>query len=253
MLVAGMGCGRLVKKQWEKPCFLHPLHETYQFVRIPSGRVTFGSREADPASPPKKVEVDAFWLMNCEVTVNQYVEFLNDQHTEPVLTTLQLVWKDGHAQPRPGKGREPISYVSYDDAQTFCQWLSVKTRCVMRLPSEEEWEYAARGGIRKARYPWGWGEPYGRARYASSGPREVGSYKKNPFGLYDMAGNVFEWCVAETPALSAGRAMARGGSWAEKNPRMLRVYTRSLFPQTYRDADVGFRIATDNPGIQIPE
>ena len=127
------------------------------------------------------------------------------------------------------------------DAADYCRWLSEKSGETVRLPTEEEWEFAARGGIRRARYPWGWGSPDGRACYGARAVRRVASFQANPFGLYDMAGNVFEWCG---PAVGE-QAPARGGSWAEKDPKFLRVFHRVLFPRDYRDADVGFRVVVE--------
>lgn len=70
----------------------------------------------------------------------------------------------------------------------------------------------------------------------------VGSFAANPSGLYDMAGNLFEWCWTGTDDLNGGDAIARGGSWAEKEPEMLHLFRRSRFRKNYRNADVGFRV-----------
>ena len=206
---------------------------------IPGGAFTFGSREGGADEQPREVEVAGFRMGRCEVTVAEFVEYLNGSGATNWPGSPQISARDGRYSARWFRGREPVAFVSVDDAEDYCRWLSEKTGEPVRLPTEAEWEYAARGGIRRARFPWGWGDPRGRACYAAKAPRKIGSFEPNAFGLYDMAGNVFEWCK---PA-EGGQAPARGGSWAERDPAFLRVFHRVLFPREYRDADVGFRVA----------
>lgn len=193
-------------------------------VAVPGGRVQLGSREAGGL---RIVAVAPFRIGRCEVTAAEYGEFLREV---------------GLAVSRHGRG-EPAAGVSAGDAAAYCRWLSERSGARVRLPTEDEWECAARGGLVGARYPWGWGTPRGKAQFRARGAARVGRFKPNGFGLYDAAGNVFEWCVA-----ADGVAVARGGSWAETEEEALRVFRRVKLPEEYRGADVGFRIVVEHDG-----
>ena len=211
-------------------------------VSIPTGRFLMGGRESEPPQELRDVEVPAFQIGPREVTVAEWAAWLNSSDASGYPGSPQVVHRGGRFKPARGARRLPAAWVSFDDAQTYCRWLSEKTGLRVRLPTEAEWEYAARGGIEGARFPWGWGVPEGRACFGADQPRAVGSYPANRFGLHDMAGNVFEWCVSDD---QSGEAIARGGSWTERDPRFFRVYNRVKFPRSYRDADVGFRIVVE--------
>lgn len=208
---------------------------------IPAGRFVMGGSEAEPPRELRDVEVPAFHIGRCEVTVNEWTEWLNSGGAAGYPGSPQVIRRGNRFRPARGAGRTPAAWVSLDDAQAYCRWLSERTGRRVRLPAEAEWEYAARGGIAGARFPWGWGAPEGRACFAAGEARKAGSYPPNGFGLHDMAGNVFEWCAPD----DAGEPVARGGSWAERDPRFLRVYNRVSFPRAYRNADVGFRIVVE--------
>jgi formylglycine-generating enzyme required for sulfatase activity len=165
--------------------------------------------------------------------------------------------------------------VSSIDAIAFCEWLSAQDRKKYRLPTESEWEYAARGSDGRS-YPWGekldagnlanfadrrtnfaWRDPDIDDGYAETSP--VGAYPRgvSPFGIEDMAGNVWEWCLdffepykdkprtnprAGSPA--TGKRIYRGGSWKSR-PASLRTTTRNFNMPTYSSNDVGFRIVCE--------
>lgn len=161
-----------------------------------------------------------------------------------------------------GRDRRPVINVSWNDAQAYVRWLSQRTAQRYRLPSEAEWEYAARAGTVMARY-WGDGITPAQANYRDSGINgtvEVGRYPANPFGLYDMLGNVWEWvedcwnggyqaAPADGSARSTGecnlRAL-RGASWFNF-PGFLRAAFRDRNDTGYRNSNNGFRVARTLP------
>jgi formylglycine-generating enzyme required for sulfatase activity len=221
-------------------------------VFIQGGPFRMGSPENTPGLAPTSREVASFWMGRHEVTVEEFARYVNKAGISNFASCLDLSLKNGHYFPRWFRAHRPVSGVSFTDAQNYCDWLSKQTGRPVRLPTEAEWEYAARGGIERARFPWGWGDPTGRACFKKRSFDRVGSYAPNPFGLYDMAGNVYEWCVADSES-PPEQAVARGGSWAEQDARYLRVFHRAWFPETYRDADVGFRILIPFSESATPE
>ena len=163
-----------------------------------------------------------------------------------------------------GRGRRPVMLVTWQDAQDYARWLSSRTQRPYRLPSEAEWEYAARAGS-STRYPWGDEVGRGRANCEECGPpwdgaktAPVGSFPANAFGVHDMVGNVYEWvadCGRESyaGAPSDGSVqepgdgacawrMMRGGSWCSL-PRASRPANRVRVPDVFHDIHVGFRVA----------
>jgi formylglycine-generating enzyme required for sulfatase activity len=165
-----------------------------------------------------------------------------------------------------GWGREdrPVINVSWDDARAYCTWLTAQTGRDYRLPTEAEWEYAARAGTESAY----WGDEIGRnnancngcgSRWDNNQTAPVGSFAPNPFGLHDTAGNVWEWvqdCWHESyegapadglvrkpsDASYCGARVLQGGSWGSV-PRSLRSANRGGSAAGGRDGDAGFRLA----------
>lgn len=208
-------------------------------VAVPGGQVLVGSRES---GGPHRASMTPFRMGCCEVTTDEYAIFLGETGVVEGLPP-QFELRGGRVAPRRGERRRPVAHVSYDDAAEYGRWLSAKCGVTVRLPTEDEWEWAARGGVVGARYPWGWGAPEGKACFRARRSARVGKFEPNGFGLYDVAGNVFEWCVT-----SNGAAVVRGGSWAEKNESALHVFRSVTLPGGYRGADVGFRIVQDSGG-----
>ncbi len=218
LLAAGPSCVRA--PAWEP-----------DWVAIPAGTNWLGSRAGRAGELPRNYVSPGFWLAATEVTVGQFVAYLNAAGVTKA-DFPQVTGGAGQWRARV-PGDVPMGNVSLQDAEAYVKWLGGKMGRVIRLPTEEEWEYAARAGVDGAPYPWGWEPPAGRACFAVEAPAKVKSYAPNRWGLYDMAGNLAEWCSAGTTT--------RGGSWADRSAEPLRVYHRVTLPAAYRDADVGLR------------
>lgn len=196
---------------------------TPALVDIPGGSFLMGGAH--------RVEVAPFALAACQTTNAQYALFLAETgHPPPPM-----------AFPDP---EQPVVAVSWLDAVSYCEWLSRVTGRAIRLPSEAEWEYAARGGIEGAEYPWGNTPPESRPGYATrwlDGPERVGRGAPNAFGIYDLCENVHEWC---SDWYSTTRRASRGGSWRH-HVKISRCAARSSLAPELRYADYGFRVAAD--------
>jgi formylglycine-generating enzyme required for sulfatase activity len=195
--------------------------------------------------PVRSIFVSAFFLDAQEVTNRQYLEFVRStKHPAP------YHWPKGEV---PEEKKEfPVVNVSWTDADAYCRWAG------KRLPTEAEWERACRGLADRGKYPWGDELPTRETACFDSldGPCAVGRFKPNYFGIYDMAGNVWEWCAdwyekdyyqsapEENPAgPSKGLYRAlRGGSWADE-PKFLTCANRSWGRPGERSPNIGFRCA----------
>lgn len=227
-----------------------------EMVVLPTGRFTMGAAEGDPSErPPHSVTIrQPFAIGKYEVTVSQW---------RACVVAGGCTYR---AQEAGSKEELPVRDVSWDDAQQYVKWLSSATAGRYRLPTEAEWEYAARAGT-QTRYWWGNAMAGGKANCKDCGgqwdrlaPAAVGSYPPNPFGLYDLNGNVWEW-VSDCWHRSYDGAPSDERSWEDKDcsQRVLRggswrndatyVLSTSRF---YYDADVryglhGFRVAKSLP------
>jgi formylglycine-generating enzyme required for sulfatase activity len=233
-----------------------------EMLLVPSGVFKMGSDAIDAAPnerPITQVTLTRFYLSRHPITNTQYEMF-----------------DSSHAQKRvPGAGDwHPVVHVSSGEAVKFCQWLSSRERRRYRLPTEAEWEYAARGADGR-KYPWGnqerrgdlanfadrntvfaWSDREIDDGFAESSP--VGAFPAgaSPFGMEDMAGNVWEWCVdfmetyRGTPKInprgapSGAKRVYRGGSWKSRF-NSLRASTRSSNLPNYSCNDLGFRIVCE--------
>ena len=255
----------------------------FELVRIPAGRFAMGSQAGDrDAMPVHEVRFgDDFYLGRTEVTVRQFRAFA--EATGHKTDAEQVGWANTCPQPglhpnergldwrRPGfelREDQPVVVVSWNDAMAFCRWLSVQTGRNVRLPTEAEWEYAARAGRqndatdRGAEAAWYEGN-------ASDCAHAVGTKSPNAWGLCDMQGNAWEWCLDVwrpdyRAAAPEGRAEAydpvvpqvvwryvlRGGSWFTP-VRQLSVSYRARYLNHFSRPDIGFRIvlapAGDSP------
>jgi formylglycine-generating enzyme required for sulfatase activity len=227
-----------------------------QFRLIPGGTYLLGSPAGEPGryadeAPPHRVSLKPFYIAVTETTNAQYARFLQATgHPAP------LYWGDRNLN----GPRQPVVGVSWDDAVAFCRWLSQLTGVEHRLPSEAQWEAAARGGLTGQPYPWGSQGPDaggvfranlmhdGTARDGFRFSAPVGSFAPNGYGLSDMAGNVSEWCQdrylplrTEGPFKPGVLRLLKGGSWASR-ARDLRCAARQSAPPTYADGYIGFRV-----------
>ena len=184
-----------------------------------------------------------FEIRRRETTVAEFVDFLNGAGRDDFPETAQIARRRGGGYAaKPGTARQAVAEMTAEEAQAYCAWLSDASGRAVRLPTEAEWELAARGGVDGAPFPWGWGgNPSRMARFDAEGPAPRGGTRPaNGFGLYDVAGNLYEWCAPDASP-PPGRRLAKGGSWAERDPDRLRVEHRQPFPAGYRGRDVGFR------------
>ncbi|MGC9195355.1 MAG: SUMF1/EgtB/PvdO family nonheme iron enzyme [Syntrophobacteraceae bacterium] len=255
-----------IQKTWKEPV------TGLEFVWIQPGCYLMGSpqKEKDRSQdegPVHQVCVDGFWMSKTEVTNAEFRAFQKDHNSGQF---------QGHSL---NGDDQPVVEVSWRDANNFCQWLTGQNggQYHFRLPTEAEFEYACRAGAQTSRY---WGEDSSRAcvhenvadytaqkqlgiqtihqcddGYATTAP--VGSFRPNPFGLYDMLGNVLQWCGdvysvdayveleknnPENVDESLGQSrVIRGACWHDSPGHARCAYRRNGLPDTKRD-DIGFRI-----------
>jgi len=233
-----------------------------EMLLVSSGTFFMGSASRDAApheQPVSQVSLSCFYLARFPVTNAQYEKF------DPTHLTKRASWADNN---------HPVVYVNSKEAEKFCQWLSSKEGRKYRLPTEAEWEYAARGMDGRT-FPWGerldgghfanfadkqtnfpWRDPVIDDGFAETAP--VGSFPRgaSPFGIEDMAGNVFEWChdffeaykgkerVNPRSATMNSKRIYRGGSWKSRMAN-LRTTARNFNLPDYSSNDVGFRVVCE--------
>jgi iron(II)-dependent oxidoreductase len=237
------------------------------FIDLPGGSFVMGDAGGDPDEAPTLVELGAFRLMRLEVTNRQFAAFVaaSGHVTDAERRGFGWVWPGrwqrqkgadwrhpfGPDSTKQGSAEHPVVQVSANDAAAFCRYQG------WRLPSEQEWEFAARGTDQR-RYPWGNAPPDGSRASFGTVPccaaddadgflrtAPVGSFPAgaSPFGLLDMAGNVWEW--TSSPHRSGpGWVALRGGGWGN-NPYGLRTSYRHGNPPDIGLDMVGFRCAAD--------
>ncbi len=268
-----------------------------EMVVVPAGSFTMGSPESEEyrdieEGPRHRVTIPRDFAVGMyEVTREEYARFVSETNRPDPDTCYAIAYPDGRRVETAGQNwrnpgfaqgeRDPVACVSWDDAQAYAQWLSTETGKSYRLLSEAEWEYATRAGTSTARY--GSDDPVQQCGYISGGEinytdaypgdtdvnqscrdgysysSPVGSFPPNPFGLYDMLGNMSEWtgdCWNESYDGAPGNGGAwtvenceqrvfRGGSWTN-GPRSLRAAYRDWRAPEYLTARLGFRIARTN-------
>ena len=217
-------------------------------------------RDRQDNTPAHRVHLDAFFIDQNEATNEEYAKFVA---TAGSLKPWQ--WPKGEIP--EGDEKIPVYNVSWEEADAYCAWAG------KRLPTEAEWEKAARGGLDRKRFPWG-DEGLGLEGYEANddsiaaktgnrahtnypfGPATVGSYPSNAYGLNDMSGNVWEWVndwyyrnyysvsPLENPQGPQGKyKIIRGGGWSDSDDRNLMNHFRSYADPEVRSTTVGFRCA----------
>jgi len=176
-------------------------------IFMPAGSFQMGSNYGkSDENPVHLVGLDSFWIGKYEITTEQFCKFLNEKGDPyekyiKINESSTIMFKENKYVPKSNCSKKPVNMVSWYGANEFCKWLYSQTGKVYNLPSEAQWEYAARGGLRGQKYPWGNERPEGKANYGKiwinpeSSLVDVGSYQSNGYGLFDMAGNVYEWCL----------------------------------------------------------
>jgi iron(II)-dependent oxidoreductase len=222
-------------------------------VLIPAGKFLMGkdTEKASSVSPAHKVKLDAFYMDKYEVTNGEYLKFCKEtDHKLPYFWGTEI-FKSGE-----NFLDYPVVGVNWNDAKKYAEWAG------KRLPTEAEWEYAARGGLEGVDYPYG--NEYTGKKFEQDPTgwqnfiEPVGKNEPNGYGLYDMSGNVWEWVadyfsrdyykVSESdnprgPEIESSRGI-RGGSWVS-GPGCKKVYYRKGLPGNWYDFAVGFRCAKD--------
>ena len=218
-----------------------------EMVPVPAGAFSMGSDEDPSEKPIHQVTIKSFAISKFPITVREWNACVAAKSCSYAPT---------------GKDDAPVTNLSWTDTQQFVEWLSKATQKPFRLPTEAEWEYAARG---RTRSKFWWGDQLQASManckgcnepYETSQPLNVGSFKPNPFGLYDMGGNIHQWvadCWHENyqAAPSDGSAwveddcqsrVIRSGSW-KNDPSYVRPSNRDHYDATVRYPTHGLRVA----------
>jgi formylglycine-generating enzyme required for sulfatase activity len=225
-------------------------------IALKAGSFKLGDVNSKTAIPVHDVQIRAFAIGKYLVTRGDFAAFIQDSHHQ--------AGEGWHKARFRQSDRDPVINIGWGDAQAFAEWLSRKTHKKFRLPSEAEWEYAARAGT-TTRYYWGDEVGSNQANCNSCGSRwdgdstaPVGSFAANAWGLFDMAGNAGEWmqdCYSDSyrdaptdgSAFSGGdckQRVVRGGAWSEAAENMGSAFRDFNLPD-YHYMNIGFRLARE--------
>jgi formylglycine-generating enzyme required for sulfatase activity len=254
-----------------------------KFAYITPGTFTMGSspneKGRDEDENQHQVSLTrGFYMQTTEVTVGQWRVFVRDTGFKTDAETKGNAWiwidraqqlREGYYWDNPGfpqSDSHPVTCVTWSDTQAFIKWLNEKEGKTYRLPAEAEWEYACRAGS-TARFNWGNRPDCSKANYGNGwskeckgrnpmGTTKAGSFEPNPWGLYDMLGNVWEHCqdwygaypsgsATDPKGLTAGsKRSVRGGSWVNYS-RYIRSATRAWNGPRNPYANLGFRLVRE--------
>src|SRR5262245_13084714 len=220
-------------------------------VVIPAGWFWMGSENRYRwESPRHRIWLDSFAIASTSVTRREYARFLADTGYG-----LPAGWNE----PCFSGESQPVVGVSWFAALAYCEWLTKLHAVTYRLPTEAEWEKACRGGLDNAEYSWGNESPETIDYFSGSwtGPKTVGEWRANGYGLFNIGDNVHEWCAdwyaddyyASSPERNptgpetGTRRVSRGGSWRHQI-KVSRAAHRSSLPPTYAYTDYGLRLVS---------
>jgi formylglycine-generating enzyme required for sulfatase activity len=218
--------------------------DAMELVEVAAGSFWMGWEQGHPGERPRhEVWTDAFSVARAPVTNAEYARFLDAAGAPP-----PPWW----AEPRFDDPKQPVVGINWFEAMLYCQWLSREQSGRFRLPTEAEWEKAARGGLDDARFPWGSERP---ATATFDRPPVVADTPANPLGLVALSGVCHEWCLdwedegyyAVSPERNpqgpphGTRRVSRGGAWRHQDPWST-VAHRSSLPPGLRYSDYSFRV-----------
>ena len=250
---------------------------SFEMVAVKGGTFIMGSNDGeagDREKPTHNVTLSDYYIGKYEVTVAQFREFINETNyrTDADKDGSSYIWNGSSWEKRNGvnwkcdasgkmrgswEDNHPVIHVSWNDAKAYCEWLSRKTGQSFRLPTEAEWEYAARGGNKSRGYKYSGSNSIDDVAWytSNSGSKthQVGTKSPNELGVYDMSGNVWEWCqdwygdyssgsqYNPTGPSSGSSRVNRGGSWFY-GARICRVSYRNGNTPDNRYNGSGFRV-----------
>ena len=220
-------------------------------VEVDGGTFDMGSNQSEDEKPIHSVTVSSFKIGKYPVTVAEYKAFCNATNRPMPGWEPSGGWIDTH----------PMANIRFDDAIAYCKWLSDVFNKEYRLPTEAEWEFAARGGNKSKSYIYSGSDNLDDVGFygcnSEEGTHPVGGKKPNELGIYDMSGNVWEWCkdlynanyYSESPLvtpsgpLSGSYHVLRGGAWGML-AKDCRVASRYESGPDYRNRNRGFRVVS---------
>ena len=221
-------------------------------LEIPAGIFLMGSRieQGSPEErPAHEVAVASFYLDKTEVTTEAYIACMTAGACSKPYSNHPFC----NIKKPEERASHPINCVDWNQAESYCTFVG------KRLPTEREWEYAARGGSEQRRYSWGNEDAdiEERACYKHRGSCPVGSFAPGAFGLFDMSGNVWEWTSSvfgnyPDEATRGTYRVYRGGSWSRRFPKWLSNAMRNRYLPTEQSASLGFRCAKSRAPLTCP-
>lgn len=230
-----------------------PVGTKAEMIEITGGKFSMGRNDGRvEEQPAHEVEVKDFLMDKTEVTNADYEEFVRaEKYRAP------QHWKDG--KPLPGQEKMPVTFVSLEDAKSFAVWRSKRDSVEYKLPTEEQWEYAARNGDQNNLFPWGNKWEKGKAVLDEPSPKPVGSTTggQNKWGVVDLIGNVWEWTTSEPKPYpgsnldikksGTAQAMIRGGGAISKpeGSDAITSTRRAGLETNTRNNSLGFRLVRE--------